>query len=90
MKQGNLGAKFFIPKSKHSRTWASPEMFPGGQSRHFVYFFWLLTMQRKLTYTKKENVQCYGNSCIKCFPCKNTLHWANVCFSEHGYFKTEL
>jgi len=26
----------------------------GEQSRHFAYFFWLLTMQRKLTYTKKK------------------------------------
>jgi len=36
--------------------------------------------------TQKENVQCYGNSCKQCFPCEKTLHWANVCFSEHGYF----
>jgi len=35
----------------------------------------------------KENVQCYGDSCKQCFPRKNTLPWANVCFSEHGYFK---
>jgi len=61
----------------------------GGKVDILLIFFWLLTMQRKLTYTKKENVQCYGNSCIQYFPCKNTLHWANVCFSEHGYFKTE-
>jgi len=39
---------------------------------------------------KKENVQSYGNSCIQCFPCKKTLHRANVCFSEHAYFKTDL
>jgi len=30
------------------------------------------------------------NSCMQCFPCRNTLHRANVCFSEHAYFKTEL
>ena len=34
---------------------------------------------------KKENVQCYGNRCIQCFPCKKTLQWENVCFSEHGF-----
>jgi len=22
--------------------------------------------------------------------CKNILHWANVCFSEHEYFNAEL
>jgi len=38
---------------------------------------------------KKENVQCYGNSCMQCFPCKKTLHRANVCFREHTYFKSE-
>jgi len=39
---------------------------------------------------KKENAQCYGNSCTQCFPCEKTLQWANVCFSEHGFFKIEL
>jgi len=38
---------------------------------------------------KKENVQCYGNSCIQCFPCKKTLQ-VSKWFSEHGVFKTEL
>jgi len=33
-----------------------------------------LAMQGKWTYTK-TNVQCFGNSCMQCFPCKKTLHW---------------
>jgi len=24
---------------------------------------------------RKANVQCYGSSCIQCFPCKKSLHW---------------
>jgi len=56
-------------------SWASAEIFPGGgQSRHFAIFLNLLTMQHKWTYTKKENVQRYCNSCIQCFLCKKTLH----------------
>jgi len=39
----------------------------GGKVDILLIFFWLLTMQRKLMYTKKENVQCYANSCIQCF-----------------------
>jgi len=23
---------------------------------------------------KKDNVECYGNSSMQCFPCKKTLH----------------
>ena len=48
-----------------------------------LIFFRLLVMQRKWIYTKMKmsNVT---------FPCKKTLHWANVYFSEHGYFMTEL
>jgi len=45
----------------------------------------------KISHMSNENfpyVQC--NSCIQCFPCKKTLQWTNVCFSEHGFFKTEL
>ena len=38
----------------------------------------------------KANAHCYGNSCMQCFPSKKILHSANVCFSEHGYFRTEL
>jgi len=29
---------------------------------------------------KKENVQRYGNSCIQCFTCENTLHWEEWMF----------
>jgi len=56
----------------------------GSKANILLIFLWLLTMQRKPTYTK-NNVQCYGNSCIQCFPCKKTLHRANVCLSEHAY-----
>jgi len=53
-----------------------------------LVFFSFLAMQRKWTYTK--NVQCYDNGYIQRFPYKKILHWENVCFSENGYFKTEL
>jgi len=36
-------------------SWASAEIFPeGGKVDILLIFFWLLTMQRKLTYTKKK------------------------------------
>jgi len=57
----------------------------GGQSRHFAYLFLVVGDVTQMDVSKKENVQCYGNSCIQCFPCKKTLQWANVCFSEHGF-----
>jgi len=69
----------------------------GGKVDISLIVFRLLTMQRKWTHTKrvtllhhKENTQCYGNSCIQCFPSKKILHWANICCSEYGYFKTKL
>jgi len=74
----------------YTPTWASAEIFPGGQSRYFAYVIVVVDDATQIDLNKKENVQCYGNSCIQCFPCKKTLHRANVCFSEHGYFKTEL
>jgi len=63
--------------------------------KHLVKSKWLLAKNTDNSIClggsyHKENVQCYGNSCIQCFPCKKTLYWANVCFSEYGYFKTEL
>jgi len=36
------------------RSWASAEIYPGGKVDILLIFFWLLTMQRKLTYTKKK------------------------------------
>jgi len=62
----------------------------GGQSRHFAYVIVVVDDAAQIDLYKKENVQCYGNSCIQCFPCEKTLHQANVCFSEHAYFNTEL
>jgi len=62
----------------------------GGQSRHFAYLVVVVDDATQIYVYKKENVQCYGNSCIQCFPCKKTLHRANVRFSEHRYFKTDL
>jgi len=35
-------------------------------------------------------VQFHGNSHVQCFPYKKILHWENICFSENGYFKSEL
>jgi len=63
------------------------KFFQGGQSRHFAYLFLVVGDATQIDVDKKENIQCYGNSCM---PCKKTLYWANVCFSEHGYIKTEL
>jgi len=64
--------------------------FQGGQCRHFSYLFQVVGDATQMDVHKKENVQRYGNSCIQCFPCKKTLQWTNVCFSEHGFFMTEL
>jgi len=62
----------------------------GGQSRHFAYVFVVVDDATQIDVYKRENVQCYGNSCIQFFPCKKNLHRTNVCFSEHGNCKTEL
>jgi len=39
----------------------------GGQSRHFAYLFLVVGDATQIDPYKKENVQCYGNSCIRCF-----------------------
>jgi len=67
-----------IVKHDHGR----PQKFFQGRKVDIVLiFFWLLATQRKVTYTKKKNVQCYVNSCMQCFPCTKTWHWANVLVS---------
>jgi len=39
----------------YNGSWASAEIFPcGGKIDIMLIFFWLLTMQRKLTYTKSR------------------------------------
>jgi len=66
------------------------EIFPEGAKSTFCLSFsgcWRCNANGRI---QKINVQCCDNSCIQCFPCKKILHWANVCFSECGYFKTEL
>ena len=45
----------------------------GGQSRHFTCLFQVVGDAAQMDVHKKENVQCYGISCIQCFPCKKTL-----------------
>jgi len=81
-------ANIHVSATTRKHAWASAEIFPRGcKVDILLIFFGFLTMQRKLTYTKKK---MSSNSCIQCFPCKKILHCANVCFSEHGYFKTEL
>jgi len=44
------------------------------QSRHFAYLFQFVGEATQMDEHKQENVQCYGNSCIQCFPCKKILH----------------
>jgi len=71
--------------------WASAEIFPGGGKVNILLIlFQVVGDATQMDVDKKENAHCYVNNCIQCFPCKKTLQWANVCFSEHGYFKTEL
>jgi len=53
--------------------WASAEIFPGGQSRHFAYLSQVVGDATQMDVHKKENVQCYGNSCRQCFPYNKTL-----------------
>jgi len=65
------------------------KFFQGGQSRHSAYLFVVVEVATQIDLYKK-NIRCYGNSCIQCFPCQKSLYRANVCFSEHGYFKTDL
>jgi len=65
------------------RAWASAEIFPGGGGKVdiLIIFFsgcWRCNANGRI---QKENVHCYSNSCIQCFPCKKTFHWANVLVS---------
>jgi len=62
----------------------------GGAKSTFSYLFQVVGDATQMDVYKKENVQCYGNSCMQCFSCKKPLQGANACFSEHGFFKTEL
>jgi len=62
----------------------------GGAKSTFCFFFVVVDDATQIYVYKKDNVQCYSNSCIQCFPCKKSLHQAIVCFGEHGYFKTDL
>jgi len=61
------------------------KFFQGGQSRHFAYLFVVVDDATQIDEYEKEM-----SSCKHCSACKKTLHRANVCFSEHGYFKTGL
>jgi len=73
--------------SKRARTMRVRIIFSRGTKSTFCLSFsdcWRCNANGR---TQKENVQCYGNSCKQCLPCEKTLHWANVCFGEHGYFK---
>jgi len=39
----------------------------GGKADILLIFLWLLTMQRNFMYTKKDNVQYYGNVAYSAF-----------------------
>jgi len=54
------------------------KFFQGGQSRHFAYLFKFVGDATQMNVRKNQNVQCYGNTCKQCFPCKKTLQWGNV------------
>ena len=80
--------------NKKLGAWASAEIFPGGGKSTFCWYIFFrvvgdATLMDVGLY-KKVHVECYGNSCTQCLPCKKTLHWANVCSRENGYFKTKL
>jgi len=44
-----------------------------GKSQHFAYLFQVVGDATQIDVYKKENVQCYRNSCMQCFPCKKIL-----------------
>jgi len=78
-------------------SWASAEILPAGQSRHLAYPFQVAEDAAQMDvhkmicpfYTPKKmpNVTAtFANSVTS----KKSLHWANVCFSEHEYFKLGL
>jgi len=46
-------------------------------------------MQRKWTYTK-ENIQCYGNNCKQCFPCKKLYTEQRFVLVSMDILKSEL
>jgi len=46
-------------------------------------------MQRKFTYTKKKMSNAMATVAYSAFLVRNLYTGANVCFSEHAYFKTE-
>ena len=46
----------------------------GGKST-FAYLFLVVGDATQIDVHTKENVQCYDNSCIQCFPCKKTKIW---------------
>jgi len=76
--------------------WASAEIFPG-QNRHFAYPFQVVDDATQVDvhktlypfYTTKKMLN-FTATVANCFSSTKILHWANVCFNEHGYFKTEL
>ena len=65
--------------------------FQGGKSRYFAYLFQIVGDATQMDVRKKKMSNVTATvACSVCFACKKILHLANVCFSEHGYFKTEL
>jgi len=66
----------------HLLAWASAENFPGGAKSTFRLSFsacWRCNANRRTQNESsflhhKENAQCYGNSCIQCFPSKKISH----------------
>ena len=58
------------------------------QSRHSFSGCWQCNANWRIQKRKCPMLRQHLHTVFS--PCKKTLHWANVCFSEHGYFKTEL
>ena len=82
---------FGIALAKHCNHGRPQKFFQGGQSRPFADPLQVVDDATQMDVsTPQKNANCYGNSCIQCFPSKKILHEVNVCFSEHVYFKTQL
>jgi len=85
---------YFLPLSLISQTlvaWASAEIFPGEEhGRDFAYLFLVVGDACIANWRiQKRKCRMWRQQLHTVFSLKETLHWANFCFSEHGYCKTE-
>jgi len=79
----------------YTEPWASEGFFPGGATRGFFLTFsrgpkwWNLIFP---TRNLANNLFCckFQNPGGVKTTLPTPMHWTNICFSDHGYFKTEL